>query len=281
MAPWCWSYPTNEADPRMRSVRRWMLGGAAVGIAYALIAFAPASWLASRLAAASGGQVLLQAPRGTVWQGSAEVVLSGGAGSHGAVSLPSRMAWRLRPVWLGLNLSLNAPCCAPVASPVQIGLRAGSLARPLDVSWQVDTPKLALPADMLTGLGAPWNTLQLGGDLSLTAERLSGIWSRSDGLAQIAGRADLQANNVTTALSTVRPLGNYKLSSTGPALLLETKPSAALVLSGTGQIVQGRVSFQGEALAAAGFDEALSNLLHIVGQWQPSTDGRSRSVLKL
>jgi general secretion pathway protein N len=265
----------------MKSVRRWMLGGAAAGIAYALIAFAPASWLASGLAAASGGQVLLQTPRGTAWQGSADVVLSGGAGSSDAVSLPSRMAWRLRPVWIGLDLSLDAPCCAPAASPVQIGLRAGSLASPFDVSWQVDAPKLAFPADMLTGLGAPWNTLQLGGDLSLMAERLSGIWSRNDGLAQIAGRADLQASNVTTALSTVRPLGNYRLSSTGAALVLETKPSAALVLSGAGQMVQGRVSFQGEALAAVGFEDALSNLLHIIGQWQPSTDGRSRAVLKI
>jgi general secretion pathway protein N len=265
----------------MKAVRRWMLGGAAVGIAYSLVLFAPASWLASGLASASGGQVLLQAARGTVWQGSADVVLSGGAGSSGAVSLPSRMAWRINLVWLGVDLSLDAPCCASAASPVQLGLRAGSLARPLDISWKVDAPKLALPADMLVGLGAPWNTLQLGGDLNLKAEQLSGVWSRSDGLAQLLGRADVQASNVTTALSTVRPLGSYRLSSMGSALVLETKPSAALVLSGAGQIVQGRVSFQGEALAAAGFEEALSNLLHIVGQWQPSTDGRSRSVLKL
>ncbi len=265
----------------MKAVRRWMLGGTAIGLAYSLLAFAPASWLANGLAALSGGQVLLQAPRGTVWQGSADIVLSGGKGSSGAVSLPSRMVWQINFAWLGLDLSLDAPCCASAASPVQLALRASSLARPLDISWRVDAPKLALPADMLVGLGAPWNTLQLGGDLNLMTDQLSGVWSRSDGLTQLLGRADLQASNVTTALSTVRPLGSYRLSSTGSALVLETKPSAALVLSGAGQIVQGRVSFQGEALAAVGFEEALSNLLHIVGHWHPSTEGRPRSVLKL
>lgn len=265
----------------MKAVQRWMLGGAFAGIAYSLIAFAPASWLASSLATASGGQVLLQAAQGTVWQGSAEVVLSGGAGSVGSVSLPSRMAWRIQFAWLGIDLSLHAPCCASAASPVQLGLRAVSLARPFDVKWLVNAPKLSLPADMLAGLGAPWNTLQLGGELNVVADQLSGVWSQSDGLGEWAGRADLQASNVTTALATVRPLGSYRVASTGSVLVLETKPSAALMLKGTGQIVQGRFSFSGEALAAAGFEEALSNLLHIVGQWQPSTDGRSRSVLKL
>jgi general secretion pathway protein N len=269
----------------MQALKKWTLGGIAAGAVFALIAYAPASWLASSLAQASGGQVLLQAPRGTVWDGSAELVFTGGEGSSGAVSLPSRLHWQIRTAWLGLDARLDSSCCAPLASPVFLGFRAGTSTRLRDVAWQLHTPSFDLPVALLAGLGSPWNTLQLMGELTVSSDQLTGKWSHLEGFTDMTGRASLQANNVATALSTVRPLGSYRLSTTGAALKLETlgsKPSAAaLLLSGTGQIEQGRASFQGEAMAAQGFEEALANLLHIVGQWQSSTDGRSRSILKL
>ena len=268
----------------MRALKKWMMGGAACGILYALVAYAPASWLARGLASGSGGQVLLQAPRGTVWQGSADLVLSGGVGSAGAASLPSRLNWQISPVWLGLDVSLSASCCTLATSPVQLGLRAGTLGNRQDVEWRLNAAHLGLPAELLAGLGAPWNTMQLAGELLFISDQLTGVWS-AQGLQNLTGRASLQASHVTTALSTVRPLGSYLLTSAGSALRLETlggeQSEAALILAGTGQIERGRASFQGEALAARGREEALSSLLHIVGQWQSSTDGRSRSILKL
>jgi len=260
------------------------MGGVVCGILYAVIAFAPASWLARSLAISSGGQVLLQAPRGTIWLGSADLVLSGGEGSAGAARLPSRLNWQISPVWLGLEVSLSAECCTPAASPVQLGLRSDTLSEMPNVKWRLSAAQLSLPAQLLAGLGAPWNTLQLSGELLFTSDQLVGVWS-AQGLQSLMGRSALQVNHVATALSTVRPLGSYLLTSAGAALRLETLArapnEAALILTGTGQIESGRVSFQGEALAAKGFEEALSNLLHIVGQWQTSADGRSRSILKL
>jgi len=85
-----------------------------------------------------------------------------------------------------------------------------------------------------------------------------------------------------TALSTVKPLGSYRLSLAGSTLKLETLTTvteAALVLTGTGDLRQGRARFQGEALAAVGREAALANLLHIIGQKQTSTDQRLRSTL--
>ncbi len=269
----------------MNAHKKWLWSGLAAGLLYALIAYAPASWLASGIAAASSGQVLLAAPRGTVWDGSADVVLSGGEGSSGAVRLPGAMHWHIAPKWLGFDVQLAALCCTPTASPVLLGLRADPFVDKLNVAWHFDALSLQLPAELLAGLGAPWNTLQLMGELSLSSDKLAGVWSRAEGLTNITGRASVQASHVATALSTVRPLGSYRLSSTGAVMRLETLASApaeaALILSGTGRIEQGRISFLGEAQAASGREEALSNLLHIVGQWQPSTDGRSRSILKL
>ncbi len=267
--------------PQFR-LRSWAYLGSALGLCTALVVFAPASWLAAGLAAASNGKVLLEEPRGTVWTGSAQLVLAGGDGSSGATRLPTRMNWKISPEWFGVTVLLDAPCCTP-AAPVQVTALLGGVAKGGTLAWTLKSPRLTLPAVLLAGLGAPWNTLQLAGELTLSSEQLAGQWTPSEGLQKLTGQTQLQADNVTTALSTIRPLGNYRLSTAGATMRLETSaPSdAALILSGKGQIEQGRIAFLGEAMAAKGREEALSNLLHMIGQWQPSTDGRLRSVLKI
>ena len=268
-------------------LRTWAYLGAALGLSTALVAFAPASWLAASIEAASAGKVLLQEPRGTVWSGSAQLVLAGGDGSAGATRLPSRLNWKINPQWFGITVLLDAPCCTPTA-PVQMTVLldgAADLANGGAWTWTAQSPQLTFPAALLAGLGAPWNTMQLAGDFQVSSDQLAGKWTSRHGLQQLTGQAQLQADNLTTALSTVRPLGSYRLSTAGTFLKLETKANAAidaaLILNGTGQIEQGRIAFLGEAMAAKGREEALSNLLHMIGQWQPSTDGRLRSVLKI
>ena len=101
-----------------RSTRRpglwsWAAGGAALGALLALLLCAPASWLARLLEQSTDGRVVLLAPRGTVWDGSAQLLLTGGAGSRDAATLPGRMDWTLRPGWSQLQLQLQVPCCTP------------------------------------------------------------------------------------------------------------------------------------------------------------------------
>ena len=86
----------------------WALGGALAGLALATVLFAPARWLALALNTATGGHVQLLDAEGTVWRGSARVLLAGGAASQGSVALPGRVDWRLRPVWPGASLLLKA-----------------------------------------------------------------------------------------------------------------------------------------------------------------------------
>ena len=59
---------------------RWAWAGAVLGLLGTLLLFAPAQWLAQAVALASHSQLQLQEARGTFWQGSAQVVLTGGAG---------------------------------------------------------------------------------------------------------------------------------------------------------------------------------------------------------
>jgi general secretion pathway protein N len=57
---------------------RWAVTGAIIGAVGGLAAFAPAAWLASGVASATGGRLLLTDARGTLWNGSALPVLTGG-----------------------------------------------------------------------------------------------------------------------------------------------------------------------------------------------------------
>ena len=75
----------------------WALAGTLGGLLGALLVFAPASWAAAALERASEGRLKLLDPRGTIWNGSASLQLTGGSDSRDAVALPSRLAWTLRP----------------------------------------------------------------------------------------------------------------------------------------------------------------------------------------
>jgi general secretion pathway protein N len=242
--------------------RRWAVLGALLGALAALISFAPAAWLATGVALASQGQVLLADARGTVWQGSAQLVLTGGANSSDATALPGRVQWTLRPSLAGLQAKVLPTCCSSQPMLMVVSPRWGGAH--LDISGL----QMHLPAQLLSGLGTPWNTLSPQGQLALSADALSVNWVQ--GRAQLGGSATVNMTDISSRLSTLRPLGDYRLSLTGgdaPSLQLQTL-QGALQLSGSGQWIGSRMRFSGEASAAPEREAALTNLLNIIGRRQ-------------
>lgn len=238
----------------------WGSAGAVIGLLLAVLLFAPAQWVADSVLRATGGRVVLQEPRGTVWNGSAQLVLTGGPGSSDSAALPSRLDWRLRPAAGGLRAELAAACCTP--QPLALRWRpqwgGGELA--------VADGRSQWPAALLAGLGTPWNTLQLDGELALSTQGLALEWA--EGRLSIDGRADLTAQRVSSRLSTLRPMGSYRITVLGgnvPSLQVSTL-EGALQLAGRGQWVGSRLRFTGEASAAPEREAALSNLLNIIGR---------------
>lgn len=239
----------------------WALAGALLGGLPALVLFAPAQWLASGVAHASSGQVQLAQARGTLWNGSAQLVLTGGQSSQDAVALPGRLDWQLRPTWSGgVRALVRAACCTPAPLQLQVQPRWGG------ARLRVDDGSSQWPAALLTGLGTPWNTLQLQGQLALQTTGLGAEWTR--GRMQLAGQLQLDALSVSTRLSTLKPMGSYRLLLQGgsaPTLQLTTL-DGALQMHGSGQWVGQRLRFEGEATAAPEREAALSNLLNIIGR---------------
>ncbi|MGK2900413.1 MAG: type II secretion system protein N [Burkholderiaceae bacterium] len=256
---------------------RWAAGGAVLGVLAALVVFAPAAWLCNAVAAATQQRLLLSDARGTVWSGSAVVVLTGGEGSRDASSLPGRLAWVLRPRGLGLELQMEHACClnGTVALKVQPGFGRTTYTLVPPAGWVGQWPSA-----FLGGLGTPWNTMQLGGSLRLASgglklESVQGRWV-------VDGAADLDLVDVSSRLSTLDSLGSYRMTLSGDAatpgisrLTLSTR-DGALQLSGSGTWGPAGVRFRGEARAGAADEAALSNLLNIIGR----RDG-ARSVISI
>lgn len=254
----------------MTRSRAWGLAGAALGAASALVAFAPAAWLAGWVARASEERLLLADARGTVWQGDAQVVLGGGPGSRDARVLPGRLQWRVR--WLGRELALQArqACCLNEAFELRLQPGIGRL------SVQVMPVQGALmqwPAGWLAGLGAPWNTLELGGTVRVTSPGLR--VEHVQGRMVFGGSAELQIDGLSSRMSLLPALGSYQLSlqaqdeAAGVASLRLSTRQGPLMLSGQGQLGGGQaLRFRGQAHAEASSREALNNLLNIIGRRQ-------------
>ena len=275
---WGESTFAEQAWDRSRSAAtRWAIAGALLGALLGVVVFAPAAWLAQALASATGERVLLADARGTLWSGSAVLMLTGGPGSRDASALPGRLAWTLG--WRGsaFDLLVTHACCLNGSVALQLRPGFGRIEAMLlpTAGWVGQWPSA-----WLGGLGTPFNTLQLGGVARLlspgmTVEAVQGRW-------RMGGQADLELIGVSSRLSTLPTLGSYRLRVSGDAAnagttqLNLTTQEGALQLSGAGTAGAGPIRFRGEARAQAADEAALSNLLNIIGR----RDG-ARSVISI
>ena len=269
-----------------RTSTRWAWMGAGLGLALAFITQAPAHWLTHAIEQASGERVLLPDAQGTVWSGSAQWVLNEGplniatspnlARPASTTALPTRVTWQLGPSidFSNLRIALSAHIASACCTPQPVRVDVSPLWRGVRV--QVHNHTSSWPAGWLVGLGAPWNTVQPEGQMQLHTTQLQ--WMHQAGTEQLQGTAELQMQQLSTRLSTLRPLGSYRVRVQGGdtmAITLDTL-EGSLLLQGAGQLLNGHVRFNGEASATPDAEAVLSNLLNILGQRQGA-----KSILKM
>ena len=273
----------RHAMPRP-ALKRWALLGSALGLLTAVVAFAPAAWLAAGVAQATGGQLVLADARGTVWSGHAVAVLSGGTDSRDAVALPGRLGWTLGLADGGLELRARQACCLRGEPRLLLTGRPGSWRLTLQPAAGVAGGVIGRwPAAWLAGLGTPWNTLQLEGDIRLSSPGLT--VNANQGRLRFEGGLVVDALQIASRLSTLPVLGSYRVQMQGdtqgntaaassaattasaPRVTLSTL-DGALILAGNGDWLSTGLRFRGEASAAPGAEDALANLLNIIGRRQ-------------
>jgi general secretion pathway protein N len=210
---------------------------------------APAAWVGDWLQAQ--GRLRLVDARGTVWSGSAMLGLSDG---RQVTLVPGRLSWKI-----GLAEIASGRVTADVSHP--------ALAAPLAVSLAAQSIALKagqaeLPAALLAAFGAPLNTVRPGGALGL---RWTDVEFKG---GAFAGNLQIDWREAQSALSTVAPLGSYRLQVTGAgataSLQLETL-HGPLRLQGSGTMKAGRVSFKGLASADPDMRPALIGLISLLG----------------
>lgn len=236
---------------------------ALVAVLATAAALAPAQWLAAGVARATQGRVDLAEAKGTLWRGEATLVLTSGSGAGAArASLPERLSWRLSP-WQLLAGTIDLTLQHPSALSQPLTVRAW-----LNGTATLGSATVRLPASLLVGLGAPWNTVRPGGLITLSWDRLRiepGRWQ---------GNLSAEWQYASSALTPVSPMGHYRLQTNGvfPGTRLNLLTlSGPLELTGSGTIAEGgRLRFHGVARAVPNADPGvktqLAGLISLLGR---------------
>ena len=147
-----------------------------------------------------------------------------------------------------------------------------ALSKPVGITgswnaWTVSPAAITLPAERLAALGAPLNTLQPSGRMTLSWQPLQ--IARQGQQAAMTGTMQLLLEDIASRLSPIRPLGAYKVSLDWrgqQAQMQLTSTRGPLLLTGSGRLDHGRMQFSGRAQAEAGQEQRLANLLNLLGQ---------------
>ena len=248
----------------MKRVVLWLLL-IVFSVALTLGVFFPAAWMGALVEKQTGGRLTLGDAQGTLWRGSA--FIGGAAGGNSPVTplLPGRFSWRLSPLALVGMVDLRLENPEALAQPVDF---KGSWKQ-----WQLSPSALLLPAEGLSGLGAPLNTLAPSGTMRLSWTNLA--LTADSGVVAVNGRTTLELTDMSSRMSPLRPLGSYLLALDWQgqrAQLTLSSVKGPLLLSGAGSLDQGRFQFSGQAEAANGYEDTLANLLNLLGQRRANSE---------
>lgn len=242
--------------PRAWARVRWALLGIAT-VVVTVVASMPATWMAERVATETQRRVLLADASGTMWHGSATLALTAGAGSQTATVLPGRLSWDVA-FWPLLTGTLRMVLLqdATMAAPVMVTAAPGG--------WTVQPGGMRLPASLLEGVGAPFNTLRPDGDMRIEWTALQGKYAGN----QKYGHLTMQLDQMSAAVSRLRPLGSYRaevdLNGADGKLQLKTT-TGPLFLEGSGTLGR-QARFEGTAHAAPEAATQLAGLLSLLGR---------------
>jgi general secretion pathway protein N len=239
---------------RLRAALPWA-AIAVLSSGIVLLALLPAAWITPRFAKATQGHVNLVDPAGSLWHGSATLMLAAGSDASAATLLSGRLEWRTSfwPLFTGrVRMQMRQSDAMPDAVTVDATARGATLS----------AGEIAVPAALLSGLGAPFNTLDLQGDVRLT-------WTDWRAFGHDAfGQLIVTLTDMSSRASRVKPLGSYRVvfQAMGASSTLDLSTiKGPLLLSGHGKVADGASSFQGEASATPDQRDNLAGLLNLLG----------------
>lgn len=211
---------------------------------------APAAWVGDWLQAQ--GRLRLIDARGSVWNGSAMLGISDG---RQVLLVPGRVSWKIGLAGIGTG-RVSADVAHPaLAAPLSMSVALRGIA--------LKAGQAEFPAALLVALGAPFNTVRPGGSLGI---RWTDIELKGGALA---GALQIDWRDAQSALSTVAPLGSYRMQVTGGGDITRVQLDTLrgpLRLQGSGTVKGGRVSFKGTASSDPEMRSSLLGLIGLLGR---------------
>lgn len=245
----------NYWTRRLRAALPWLLV-AVLSNAAVLLALFPAAWITPQFSKATAGHVNLVNPAGSLWHGSASLMLAAGSDMSAATLLPGRIEWHTSfwPLFVGrVHMTMLQSEAMPTPITVDATRRGATLSQ----------GALAVPASLLTGLGAPFNTLDLEGNVQLA-------WSEWRSFEREAfGQLTVTLLDASSRVSLVKPLGSYRVAiqAEGDRSTVDLSTiKGPLMLNGHGTVSAGSTMFNGTASAAPEARDNLAGLLNLLGR---------------
>jgi general secretion pathway protein N len=216
----------------------------------------PAAWVSSELARHTAGRLSLHEVDGSIWNGSAQLVLGSDEDPDTSAPLPGRIEWQVDPsALLGGHIAVHITAAELLERPVDVAISRNE--------FELGAGHWQMPLAPLVALGAPFNTLKLGGHLDCHWN----FWHVDSG--KMSGESEIQLTDIVSSLSPVRPLGTYHVVLTGQgeqvALLLATL-KGPLLIDAKGQFNESGIAIAGLAHAEPGEEERLADLLGVLGR---------------
>lgn len=213
-----------------------------------LIAFAPASLMGSVLERASNGMLTLAQTKGSLWQGSGIALLR----QKTNYQVLGSYRWHLKIFSAALQVQ------AGEATPMTVRYI------PFAGRLNVDHLRVTLPASIISVAAPQLGPYQLQGTFDASSDHLTLSGSGVD------GKINVDWLHAASALSEIRPLGDYRVVLQGKGKGLDaqlTTLSGKLQLDGKGSFdITNGMRFSGTAQAAPGAaKEELNELLHHIG----------------
>lgn len=219
-----------------------------------LLITAPAALLDKWLQSVTNGRLLLANSSGTLWHGAATPAARQ---QHGELIVLHPMHWdiAIAPLFTGKIKARVQWDDLPPSAAMQATIAFGQL--------ELQNVLFRLPAQVLEEISPILKPAQFRGQFQVQSDNLA---YSGNGLN---GNAVVDWNQASSALSSVVPLGNYRLTLAAAENRIRvnlTTTSGALLLQGQGNLSTNQgLEFQGTAQAAEGKYDRLKALLHHLG----------------
>lgn len=245
----------NYATRRLLAAWPWITA-AVLSVVVTLGVMLPAAWIVPQFAKRTGGHVNLVDPAGSLWKGSATLMLAAGSDGSGATLLPGRIEWHTA-FWSLFTGHVRMQMRQTDAMPDAVFVDASR------VGSTLSSGSIAVPASLLAGLGAPFNTLEMDGNVRLN-------WTEWRVLGESTyGQVSVTLDDMASRVSRVKPLGSYRVvfQAVGQAGTIDlTTSRGPLLLTGSGSVSPNSTVFNGTATSTPGQRDNLAGLLNLLGR---------------